>query len=297
MQTCDERPEQASTQESGLEAVGMSGVSRLDPMVETFHLLVRAPGTVEPIWRLSQADPHRPGYARAEIDALVEEKRIALFAEPMPVQGQEMALSVRQEFEAFFYNHCGTDFRQPMPGLRWQMLQGGHAVVVASLETLRDLRERAANRLILKVRAKLLQVFRKCVVSRAKAPDAPLDTLFETFDPFIETALFSVDSVSGGERYLEFLYWWGAAYLLQGYEAGVADLHTFLASSVTPACSRDDFYREVRFRKSSLLEDAESIVRMAAVEEGETVQRKETSWFSVLPETPQSRSTHSQFLQ
>ncbi|MBF0162650.1 MAG: hypothetical protein HQL88_10220 [Magnetococcales bacterium] len=267
LQPCDEHTEQASTQESGLVAVGLSGVARLDPMVEILHLLVRAPGTVEPIWRLSQADPHRPGYTQAEIDALVAEKRIALFVEPMPVQAQEMALSVHQEFETFFCRHCGADFRQPMSGLRWHSLQDGHAVAVASPETLRYLRAWAADRLRPKVRAELLQVFRKVVDSRAKAPDATLGASFKAFYRFLKTALFSVDSVSGGDRYLEFLYWWGAAYLLRGYEAGVADLHKFLASSVTPACSRDDFYREVRLRKSNLLEDAESIVRMAAVEE------------------------------
>ncbi len=260
------------------EAVGVSGVPGREPMVEILHLLVRAQGTTEPVWRLSQ-DLNRPGYSWAEIEAFSQEKKIALLGAPIPVPPTGMAISVHTDFETFFLETCGETFQQEMGGVRWQPLDGLDAVVaVGSLDTLLALRAWAAGRLVPRVREKLSQVCRQMVYGQAQASIATLDLLFEPFHHFLETALFSVDSVSGGE-YLEFLYWQGAAYLLQKYEAGVSDVHEFQASHVIPTCSREDFYREVRFRKNTILEEAIATVGMETMVEAivATPQRDYTS--------------------
>ena len=248
---------QNSNDNTALQAVGISGVPSLTPMIGILHLLVCDRGTTEPIWRLSQADPNRPGYSRAEIDVFSQEKRIALFGEPMPVQPEDTAMYVHQTFESFFNKSCNMTFKQEIQGrLRWQTLDDlNAAVAVGSFDTLFALRNWAAGRLMPEVREQLSMVSHKVVENMAGTSTETRDVSFATFHDFLETARFSVDSVSR-EHYLEFLYWRGAAYLLQQREADVANLHEFLASNVTPACSRDDFYREVSFRKDRILAEA-----------------------------------------
>ncbi|MEO5351896.1 MAG: hypothetical protein H7835_01610 [Magnetococcus sp. XQGC-1] len=233
-------------------------------MVGILHLLVRAGGTEEPVWRLSQADPDRPGYLLAEIDEFAQEKEIARLPRPTMVQADEMAMYVHRDFETFFRKTCGVPFKREMDRLRWLPLEAFAAdVAVAPLDTLLALREWAAALLVPKVREKLLQVYRSSRRAVASAVDE--FELFEEFHQFLETALFSVDSVSGA-HYLEFLYWQGAAYLLQKYEAGVKDLHELRAAHLTPTCSRADFYLEVALRKNNIVEEVIAADRMENVD-------------------------------
>lgn len=258
----NERVQDTEEEPITLDAIGINGVPTADPMVRIFHLLVRTRGTErgteEPVWRLSHTPPTRPGYTGSEIEAYRQNKRLALLEQPIPVRPGEMALCVHPDFLTFFQETCGTSF-QRKDDLRWSALEGfeGVRVAVAPLDALLRLRKWAANRLLPKVGERLRDVYGTLIHKRVVlgVPSANERAQFETFHDFLEKALFSVDSVCG-EPFLEFLYWKGAAYQLEEYDAGVDDLHTFRAKHITPACSLATFYEKVRFRKNRILDQA-----------------------------------------
>ena len=257
------------------EAVGIEGIPDTDPMVRIASLLVCIRGSQEPIWKLSRSHPNTPGWSRSEIDHYVQKKQIALFQKPIPVQPGEMALCVHPDFLKFFKDKCAESFQQD--SLAWYPLPefGGAVVAVAPLDKLLSLRKWAASRLVPKVRDQLSNICRAMV----NKPNEKFDGMFQKFHDFLETALFSVDSVLG-EQFLEFLYWQGAAYLLEKYEAGVDDLFKFCCKHIASADSRSDFYEKIRMRRNSVYDEALESAKTVPIINfavGDVFEKKENS--------------------